>query len=135
VPPPEKSYFYHGLLGVFLDDHAPAGNAAPGMLDFNPASARDYLTIFPELKQVFFIGDGLTEDGSAQQVMIPGGARRLFLGTMDGCCWNNNSGSFTVRIVSESELRLVDATPIPDCATLLLVCGGLGAMISRRKRP
>jgi hypothetical protein len=35
-----------------------------------------------------------------QQVVVPSGATRLFLGTMDGCCWNNNYGAHDVEVIS-----------------------------------
>ncbi len=54
----------------------------------------------PFLKQVFFIGDGLTGNGTgaAQQFIVPAGATRLFLGPADGTGWVNNSGAFTVQV-------------------------------------
>ncbi|HEY3242752.1 MAG TPA: hypothetical protein VGM03_05305 [Phycisphaerae bacterium] len=48
--------------------------------------------VMPGLRQPFFIGDGLTGTGSGavQQFLVPDGATRLFLGTIDGCEWSNN---------------------------------------------
>jgi hypothetical protein len=111
---PERPYFPHdngaengisdtriplnALVGVFLDSSQPNLTPAPGPLDFSTPASRDYFSVSPGLKQVFFIGDGLTSTGESQQVLIPAGATRLFLGTMDGCCNNDNSGSFTVHV-------------------------------------
>ena len=84
------------LLGVFLDDTQPDSSAAP-----SPFSASITNAIFtPDLKQPFFIGDGLTDtgSGSVQQFIVPAGATRLFLGTMDGEGWYNNVGSFSVTV-------------------------------------
>jgi hypothetical protein len=87
----------NSLLGVFLDDAVPSGSA-PGTLDFTSPPARDFVELSPELKQVFFIGDGLTSTGVRQRIRIPAGATRLFLGTMDAYQWSSNWGLFTCRI-------------------------------------
>jgi hypothetical protein len=89
----------NSLLGVFLGPDQPSLTPAPDTLVFGTTASRDYLTLSPVLKQVFFIGDGLTGGGMTQQVIVPGGATRLFLGTMDGSGWYDNSGSFSVRVV------------------------------------
>jgi hypothetical protein len=54
-------------------------------------------------RPIFFIGDGLTSDSNAgffdgeqQSFIVPSGATRLFLGTVDGEGWYNNTGSFSV---------------------------------------
>jgi len=86
------------LVGVFLGPAQPDGSAAPADLDFSTGTSQDYTTLAPQLKQVFFIGDGKTSGGTTQQITIPSGATRLFLGTMDGSGWYNNSGSFSVRV-------------------------------------
>ncbi len=88
----------NSLLGVFLDASQPNLSAAPGGLDFSTLASRDYLTLSPALKQVFFIGDGLTSGSVRQGIVVPAGATRLFLGTMDGGEWNNNAGSFSVGV-------------------------------------
>ncbi len=89
---------YDCLLGVFLDDAQPDQTPEPGYLDFSSQESRDYLTLSPELKQPFFIGDGLTSGGDTQRVVIPAGATRLFLGTMDSTTWLNNIGQFDVLV-------------------------------------
>jgi hypothetical protein len=91
---------YDCLLGVFLNDAQPDQSPDPPNLDFSTQPSRDYLTLAPVLKQVFFIGDGQTSQGQAQQVLIPTGATRLYLGTMDSSTWLNNVGQFDV-LVSE----------------------------------
>jgi hypothetical protein len=91
---------YDSCIGVFLDDAQPDLTPEPDYLDFSTAASRDYLTLAPLLKQVFFIGDGLTSGGEAQYVQIPAGATRLFIGTMDSTTWLNNVGQFDV-LVSE----------------------------------
>jgi len=48
------------------------------------------------LRQPFYIGDGRRSTGEVQHVVVPTGATRLFIGTMDGYEWNNNVGGFNV---------------------------------------
>jgi hypothetical protein len=57
--------------------------------------------LYPALQQPFYIGDGLTSQANIQFVVAPTGATRLFLGTMDGVDWSNNTGMFTVVVVPE----------------------------------
>jgi hypothetical protein len=63
-------------------------------------ASRDYLSLAPLLQQTFFIGNGRTSSNQVQQVIAPAGATRLFLGTMDGYGWFNNTGSLTVVVNS-----------------------------------
>lgn len=87
------------LVGVFLGPNAPDESAAPLPLDFRNAADQDYLVLAPALKQPFFVGDGLTSSGAAQQVIAPSGATRLFLGVMDAYSWYDNEGAFTVEVM------------------------------------
>jgi hypothetical protein len=108
------------LLGVFLSDNP---GAAPSALNFSTAASRDYLTLSPELQQVFFMGDGLTGNGFAQAIIVPAGATKLYLGTMDGYGWANNCGSFEVSF-----------STVPEPGTLLLLGMSLfGLCCARRK--
>jgi hypothetical protein len=106
----------NSLIGLFLGSTAPILAPPPAQLDFTPSAAQDYLTLSPLLQQAFFIGDGLTSAGIQQYVIVPVGASRLYLGTMDGCCWFDNSGSFTVQVSEVPE--------VPEPLTGLLL--GLG---------
>jgi len=117
----------NSLLGVFLDNSQPNLSPTPTALDFSVLGV-NFVSLSPGLKQIFFIGDGLTGtgSGSVQTFDIPSGATRLFLGTMDGWGWLGNTGAFTVT------------ASVPEPSTLLLLaCGlaGLGASMRRlRKR-
>ena len=92
----------NSLIGVFLGPDRPDLTAAPARLDFSSQLSRDYTSLSPALKQVFFIGDGFTSSGVAQKVVVPSGATRLFLAVMDGQQWNNNTGSFSVTVCDVS---------------------------------
>ena len=88
----------NALIGVFLGPDVPNGSAAPAALDFSSPASREYTTLSPLLKQVFFIGDGKTSGLQVQQIIAPAGATRLFLGTMDGFDNHNNVGSYAVTV-------------------------------------
>lgn len=88
----------NSLVGVFLDDSAPDTLAPPAALDFSAPANRDFVSLYPQLRQPFFIGDGKDAAGTPQQFIVPAGATRLFLGTMDSYQWANNEGSFVVQI-------------------------------------
>jgi len=105
---------YDSLLGVFLDDTRPNETRAPRGLGFGSIGG-DFLTLSPKLKQVFFIGAGTTRRGAVRRYLVPKGATKLYLGTMDGYDWNNNSGSFLVMAAIErsevsSNLFTTDST-------------------------
>jgi hypothetical protein len=73
------------LAGVFLDDSIPDTGPAPATLDFTLSGlGTDFLTLSPELGQVFYIGDGLTSLLETQDFIAPAGATRLCLGIPDG---------------------------------------------------
>jgi hypothetical protein len=88
----------NSLVGIFLGPDQPDQSPAPDRLDFSTADSRDYASLAPALQQVFYIGDGMTSAGAQHQVTVPAGATRLFLGTMDGFEWKNDSGAFSVQV-------------------------------------
>jgi hypothetical protein len=116
----------NALIGVFLDNSQPDSTPAPAPLDFS-AIGLNFSSLAPQLKQVFFIGDGLTgtNSGAVQNFIVPTNATRLFLGTMDGYGWYNNIGSFDVRVEQ--------VNTVPEPSTILgLGLLGFGAFFNRQ---
>lgn len=97
----------NGMVAVFLNDNAPNSTAAPANLDFSTSASRDYVSIAPALKQVFFVGDGRRSTGEAQQIVVPPGATRIFFGNMDAWQWNDNTGGYTATINSVTKVVTV----------------------------
>jgi hypothetical protein len=85
-------------LGVFLDEDQPDQSPAPPDQDFSTIESQNYLSLSPALKQLFFVGDGRTTKGVVQEVVIPMGATRLYLGTMDSWEWSNNIGELDAKV-------------------------------------
>src|SRR5208282_5481383 len=93
------------LVGVFIAAGGPSGTAPPA-LDFTSSGiGTSFTTLSPLLNQVFFIGDGLTGDGTgtAQTFNVPLGAAQLYLGISDAAFYNgapggynDNAGSYAV---------------------------------------
>ena len=126
------------LAGVFLNSAA-ASTPAPSSLDFSSnAIGRSFSSLAPELQQTFYIGDGLTGEGSGsiQSFLVPDSATRLFLGIVDGAYfvggpdyYDNNAGSFSATF---------EVTPVPEidptglASVISLVVGSL-ALLERRR--
>ncbi len=113
------NYPLNALIGVFLNHKPPVtppgaspspAPTAPPSLDFSPTGnvpgGVDYTKLSPQLRQIFFIGNGKTSGGTRQKITVPNGATRLFLANTDGVGWSNNTGSFRVQVT-------VAATPSP----------------------
>jgi len=124
------------LAGVFLTDAKPAA-AAPARLDFSStAIGRSFTELSPLLHQTFYIGDGLTGEGSGatQSFLVPDGATRLFLGFVDGSYfvggpdyYDNNVGTFTASFT-------VAPVPEPSAYVLALIATGFVGLTHARRR-
>jgi hypothetical protein len=114
----------NSLVGVFLTDSRPDLTPAPSKLDFE-AIGLNFAILSPEPKQVFFIGDGMTSEGTVQQFSIPSSATRLFLGAMDGGEWLNNSGAIMVNVAQ--------VIPEPEVYAMLLAGLTLIACMAKRQ--
>ena len=124
------------LAGVFLSDAIPV-SGAPATLDFTPGSLGiDFLSLTPELGQVFYIGDGKTASDIFQTFIAPTGATRLVLGIPDGFGFNgppgaydDNDGSYRIRL-GINEIP----TEVPEPGNLALLLVGLAGLWFGRKR-
>lgn len=120
------------LVGVFVAAGGPSG-AAPTALDFT--SGTTFGSLSPVLDQVFFIGDGLTGDGSGsvQDFIAPSGAASLYLGLSDACNYNGPPGCFGDNVGSYS-LTVSGASPMPEPFSLaLLAPAAAGVLLVRRR--
>jgi Flp pilus assembly protein TadG len=92
----------NSLVGIFLDDRAPNTYAQAAAGDFSNKNDRDFSTLSPPVKQVFFIGDGLDKNGNLQEFVVPPGATRLYLGIMDekGWWWDN-TGTLSTTLMDD----------------------------------
>jgi hypothetical protein len=127
------------LVGVFLDNSVPSSGPAPATLDFTPGGlGLEFLSLSPDLAQIFYIGDGITGGGDFQSFIAPTGATRLFLGIPDGFgfggapgAYDDNDGRYVVRIgINEAP----SAVPVPAAVWLFgtALIGFVG--MSRRKK-
>lgn len=99
------------LVGVFLTDANPSTEERPDTIDFTDGGlSRAFKTLNPGLRQVFFIGDGMTTDDEGKPVQqifkAPDGATRLFVGIADAPlfngapgCYEDNVGQFEVKVL------------------------------------
>ena len=95
------------LMGIFLDNRRPDTYPQAAGLDFSTDASRDFSTLSPQLKQVFYIGDGLNSSGNLQIFNVPSVATRLYLGIMDeNGWWWDNQGSLSCTMM-DSKVQMV----------------------------
>ena len=126
------------LLGVFVN--ANPFQVTPASLAYNDVASISFTSFAPDLNQVFFIGDGLTGNGTgtAQVFTAPGNATQLLLGFADAPsyqgapgAYNDNSGDF--RVTYALSTVATGAVPEPASWALMIMGFGLaGAAVRRR---
>ena len=120
------------LVGVFLDASTPSLGTQPGRLNFNVLGL-NFAALAPGLGQIFFIGDGVDSSSVTQLFTAPTGATRLFLGTVDGFQWNNNSGAYDVT-VNLTAGNGGDGVPEPAAWALMIAGFGMAGASLRHRR-
>lgn len=118
------------LVGLFIEAGDISALLAPGGISYPDLASFGQSSYSPGLRQVFFMGDGLTGtgSGSTQTFNVPDGAAMLVLGIADAFgfsgpagWYSDNVGGYTVRY---------DIVPAPSAAALL----GLSALGLKRRR-
>lgn len=131
------------LVGVFLSNSVPV-DPAPAVLQFtNKGTAgligTNFSSLSPLLNQTFFIGDGLTGNGSGsvQSFLVPDGATQLFLGYADASDYNGAPGQYQDNSGAVTASFQVSAPPaVPEPGSLAIM-GGLavgGGILFRKRR-
>jgi MYXO-CTERM domain-containing protein len=129
------------LAGAFLDNSIPNSGPPPATLDFTPSGlGTDFTSLTPALRQIFYIGDGVTSGSVLQQFVAPPGATRLFFAIPDGFgfvgapgAYDDNDGSYTIR-VGVNEIPTAADVPEPASGAIWLL-GVVGAVaVGRRRR-
>src|SRR6202021_1741293 len=122
------------LVGLFVPAGGPAG-AAPAALDFTSSGlGTSFTSLSPQLDQVFFIGDGLTGNGTGTQQTfnIPTGAVQLWLGISDAGgyvgapgAYGDNLGTYTVVLTvnAPGSGGVTVTETAPDGLTLVSMAG------------
>lgn len=118
------------LVGVFIEAGDISALAAPGVISYPNLAAFSQASYSPGLRQVFFIGDGLTGtgSGSTQVFNVPDGAGFLVLGIADAFGFNAQAGFYGDN-VGGYDVRF-EVIPTPGALALL----GLGALVVTGRR-
>ncbi len=123
------------LVGLFIPAGDFSGLAAPAGISYPDTSAFTLASYAPGLRQVFYIGDGLTGtgSGSTQTFAVPAGASKLVLGIADAYSFDDPAGYYNDD-VGGYNVSYIAPMPTPEPATFAAIGLGTVAMLRRRKR-
>lgn len=97
-----------------------------------------FQSLFPELYQVFFIGDGVrNSDGVTQVFNVPAEATAFYLGFADASNFNGYAGAYSDNpgsLSAKFSLNLPMVTAVPEPAALGFTGLGLTALALMRRR-
>jgi hypothetical protein len=122
------------LVGVFVPAGGPTGTA-PTALDFTSSGLGiAFTSLSPQIDQVFFIGDGLTGNGTGTQQTfnVPTGAGQLWLGISDAPgyvgapgAYGDNLGVYSVNFAfnASGSGGVTVTETAPDGLTLVSMAG------------
>lgn len=119
------------LVGLFIEAGDISALLAPGAISYPDLASYSLANYTPGLRQVFFIGDGLTGtgSGSVQTFDVPDGAAYLVLGIADAFGFNGMAGYYDDNVGGYEASYVI--VPAPAAASLLGLVSLLGL---RRKR-
>jgi hypothetical protein len=123
------------LAGVFLDATYPV-SAPPDLLFSNSNGsggiATSFASLSPLIGQIFFIGDGLTGNGSGstQIFNVPNSATRLYLGFTDAGSYTGAPGQFQ----DNAGFLTASFRVVPEPGTVVVLLVGTTAVIRRRRK-
>jgi hypothetical protein len=119
------------LVGVFLGSGAPS-TPAPATIDFTTATGigPNFLTLAPQIGQIFLIGDGTTSSDQTRTYYVPTGATELYLGFADAGGFTGLPGQYG----DNAGALNVNVTATPEPAPLALLAAGSALLAGLRFR-
>lgn len=118
------------LVGVFIEAGDISALSAPGGMSYPDLASYSAADYSPSLRQVFFVGDGLTGTGSGatQAFYVPDGAAYLVLGIADAWGFNADAGYYDDNVGGYETSYVI--VPTPGAASML----GLAGLLAARRR-